>query len=165
MESTARHAGSKLEEARTPDGEALTSLILAIFRANGRISRVGDAMSRDLDLTSGRWQVLGAVAETPLTVAQIARRYELTRQGILWVVQAMIRVGLVELIPNPDHRRAKLVRPTASGAAIYKEISMRQRRWVSELATRFDIAELEQATRLLAKLSEQLGPQDGPEKG
>jgi DNA-binding MarR family transcriptional regulator len=91
---------------RTAEGAAISELILAIFRANGRLIRAGDVLTRDLGLTSARWQVLGAIAPAPKTVAQIAREFELTRQGVLWVVQSMIGDGFVELINNPDHRRA-----------------------------------------------------------
>jgi DNA-binding MarR family transcriptional regulator len=58
-------------------------------------------MLRDLELTSARWQVLGAIVQTPRTVAQIARYFELTRQGVLWVVQSMLKDGIVELAKNP----------------------------------------------------------------
>jgi DNA-binding MarR family transcriptional regulator len=146
------------EEPRTPNGEALSLFILAVFKLNGRLARTGDALSRDLNLTSARWQVLGAISERPKTVAQIARHYELTRQGVLWVVQAMLKDGLVELIHNPDHRRAKLVQQTAAGQTLYREISRRQRRWVSELATPFDIATLEAGTALLGRLGDMLVP-------
>ncbi len=151
--STAASAPSD-EELRTLEGQALSDLILTIFKVYGRLNRAGDALSRDLDLTSARWQVLGAIAQVPRTVAQIARHYELTRQGVLWVVQAMVKDGLVELIHNPDHRRAKLVRPTEKGRTLYDEISRRQRRWVSGLAESFNVAELEQGMALLGRLGE-----------
>jgi hypothetical protein len=71
----------------TREGTAITELILAIFLTNGRIIRAGDTLLRDLGLTGARWQVLGAIKDTPKTVAQIARKYELSRQGVLWLVQ------------------------------------------------------------------------------
>lgn len=144
---------------RSPQGEALNRLILAVFKVNGRLNRAGDALSRDRGLTSARWQVLGATSDGPRTVAQIARHYELTRQGVLWVVQAMRKDGLVELIRNPDHRSVKLVRPTETGRALYTEISRRQRRWVSELAASFGASELELGAALLDKLGRVLVPE------
>jgi DNA-binding MarR family transcriptional regulator len=145
---------------RTPEGEALNDLILAIFRVNGRLNRAGDVLSRELNLTSARWQVLGAIAPAPKTVAQIARHYELTRQGVLWVVQAMVKDGLVELFRNPDHRRSKLVRPTTAGQELYEEISRRQRRWVSDLAVPFSERELRAGIALILKLGAELRPDD-----
>ena len=138
----------------TAEGIGVTELILTIFRANGRLLRSGDAMTRDLGLTAARWQVLGAVEKTPKTVAQIARDYELTRQGILWVVQSMVKEGLVELASNPDHRRAKLVRFTEKGRAMYDEISARQQLWSNELGKALDPALVTAATECVRKLGE-----------
>jgi len=154
----AKRGGS--DEPYTPNGEALSRFIIATFKLNGRLNRVGDAMSRDLNLTSARWQVLGAIAERPKTVAQVARHYELTRQGVLWVVQAMLKDGLVELIHNPDHRRAKLVQQTETGRTLYREISRRQRRWANELAASIDVSTLEGGTALLEELGDMLVPGD-----
>jgi DNA-binding MarR family transcriptional regulator len=125
--------GTGTSVKRTEDGQAVTDLILATFLANGRLLKAGDALSRDLGLTSARWQVLGALEDGPKTVSQIARRYELTRQGILWVVRSMTKDGLVILIKNPDHKRAKLVQYSPSGRAIYEEINRRQAAWANEI--------------------------------
>jgi DNA-binding MarR family transcriptional regulator len=142
---------------RTPKGEALNNLILTLFRARGRLSQAGDVLSRDLGLSSARWQVLGAIASGSKSPAQIARNTELTRQGVLWVVQSMEKDGLIELTHNPDHRRAKLVRATALGDKLYREISRRQRGWVNELAGPFNKQELELATKVLQTLFDKLG--------
>ena len=137
---------------RTLRGAALTDLVLTIFAANGRLLSFGDNMVSDLSLTAARWQVLGAVERTPKTVAQIARDFELTRQGVLWVVRALLKAGLVELITNPDHRRAKLVRHTAKGAAVYREINRRQIKWINELSLSFKLNEIHAAISTVARL-------------
>ena len=142
---------------RTPGGEVMTSVVLAIFRANGRLLTAGDDLGRDLGLTSTRWQVMGGMLDRPRTVAQIARNFELTRQGVLWVVQALEKAGHVELIPNPDHRTAKLVRMTPKGKEIYDRISERQVRWVNSLAKTFDVAETQTAEKVLMALWAALG--------
>lgn len=138
--------------ARTPEGVAMTAFILTIFRVNGRLLRVGDTLSGEFGLTAARWQVLGAIAATPRTVAQIARYFESTRQGVLWVVTALIKDGIVELIDNPDHKRAKLVQFTAAGRKIYEDLSRRQTEWVNSYAGDFTLAELEAATSVLERL-------------
>ncbi|MDF7775602.1 MarR family transcriptional regulator [Sphingomonas sp. AOB5] len=145
--------------ARTEKGDALDALIFAIFKANGRLIRGGEALSKDLNLTAARWQILGAIDVNPRTVAQIARHFELTRQGVLWAVQGMIRDGLVELIRNPDHRRAKLVQPTVHGRALFHEVSQRQRKWANELAEPFAVADMDAAAILLMKLAAAFAPE------
>ena len=53
---------------------ALTDIILAVFRVNGRLLAKGDELVGPLNLTSARWQVLGAVALAvrPTSAPQIA---------------------------------------------------------------------------------------------
>src|SRR5690242_5540048 len=116
---------------RTPKGVAITDLVLSIFRTNGHLLAAGDELMSHLHISSARWQVMGAIAPHARTVAQIARRFELTRQGVLWVVSALLNDGLVELVDNPDHKRAKLVQLTDRGRRIYRELEQRQIRWAN----------------------------------
>lgn len=138
----------------TPEGESITDLILTIFRTNGRIMQAGDVLLSDLNITGARWQVLGAVKQTPRTVAQIARHYELSRQRVLWHVQALIEEGTVELVRNPDHRRAKLVKLTAQGRHLYDEIERRQHLWSNEIGKGFRLDDIRLATECVRRLGE-----------
>src|SRR6516225_7846228 len=93
---------------------SLTDLILDVFRLNGALLASGDALVGDLGLTSARWQVLGAIAlsPVPLPVAHLARNMGLTRQAVQRSVDEMRDDGLVGLDPNPHHKRAMLVAMT-----------------------------------------------------
>ena len=42
--------------------DAVTDLVLEIFRLNGCLIASGDALVAKIGLTSARWQVLGAIA-------------------------------------------------------------------------------------------------------
>ena len=139
---------------RTQAGEAATELILAIFRANGLLIASGDLLSAGEGLTSARWQVLGAIAlaDRPLTVPQIARRMGLTRQSVHATVKRLVADGLVELLPNADHRRSQLVRLTDSGKRRYAALDGRQAEWVNELARGIGGPELEVSARTLEEL-------------
>lgn len=143
-------------KGRTPEGIALTELILTIFRANGRLLRAGDAFGKDLNLTAARWQVMGAVDHNAKTVAQIAREFELTRQGVLWVVQALVKDGLLELTDNPDHRRAKLVRFTPRGREVYDEMDRRQKQWVNRVGGNFPAERINDTIDLISRASQLL---------
>lgn len=157
------HAASMtdpLSPSHTPEGAALTSLILAVFRVNGRLLRDGDNMTRDLGLTAARWQVMGALVDRPRTVAQIGRYFELTRQSVLWVVNALLKDGFVELVTNPDHKRAKLVQFTNKGREAYDEVSRRQAAWVNGFGGHFSLGEIEAARAVLERLGEELLPTD-----
>jgi DNA-binding MarR family transcriptional regulator len=101
--------------------EAITELVLEIFRMNGDLIAMGDALVGDLGLTSARWQVMGAIAlaNTPLPIAQIARNMGLTRQAVQRVANELEGEGFIRFAPNPDHQRAKLVLLTRKGEAAY----------------------------------------------
>jgi DNA-binding MarR family transcriptional regulator len=134
----------------TPGGEALTDLVLAVFRLNGRLLAAGDRLVSDLGLTSARWQVLGAIAlaPNPQPVAWLARSMGLNRQGVQRIVN--------ELRPNPHHRRAHLVALTKHGESAYAAASRRQMPWANALAKGLDGEELAAARRIIKALGERL---------
>ena len=98
-----------------------TELVLEIFRLNGDLIAMGDALVGELGLTSARWQVMGAIAlaETPLPIAQIARNMGLTRQAVQRVANELEGEGFLRFAPNPNHQRAKLVLLTRKGETAY----------------------------------------------
>jgi DNA-binding MarR family transcriptional regulator len=145
-------------KAHTPAGQALTDLILAIFRLNGRLLVAGDRLVADLDLSSARWQVLGAIAlaATPQPVAWLARNMGLNRQGVQRIVNEMRDEGLLELQPNPHHRRAHLVVLTKRGKEAFEAAARLQAPWVNALAKDVSVKELMSTHRVIAALSERL---------
>jgi DNA-binding MarR family transcriptional regulator len=138
-------------DTRTSAGAEATEVILSTFRANGLLLAAGDWLADEFGLTSARWQVLGAIAlaQRPLTVPQIARRMGLTRQSVHTTVNRLLADGLVELVPNADHRRSQLVTLTELGEARYRAIDEKQAVWVNELAAGLRRSELETTARVL----------------
>jgi DNA-binding MarR family transcriptional regulator len=151
---------------RTPAGVAATEVILSVFRANGLLVSSGDQLGASEDLTSARWQVIGAIAlaDRPLTVPQIARRMGLTRQSVHATVKRLVADRLVELLPNADHRRSRLVRLTDLGERRYAAIDRRQIDWVNRLAQGLGRSDLETAARVLEVLCARLEAEDETEQ-
>jgi DNA-binding MarR family transcriptional regulator len=149
---------AKTVTIRSLEGERATEVILSTFRSNGLLLAAGDRLAAEHGLTSARWQVLGAVAlaKRPLTVPQIARRMGLTRQTVHTTVNRLLADGLVELVPNADHRRSQLVRLTELGGARYEAIDEEQAVWVNELASGLRRSELETTARVLGELCRRL---------
>src|SRR5262249_34427677 len=112
-------------------GEAFTSLVLEVFRLNGRLLAVGDRLAAGGRPARARWQVLGALVDGPLTASQVARRMGLKRQSVQRLVDVLAAEGLVALDDNPDHARARLVRPTDRGRKKYAEIDEIQKQWAN----------------------------------
>lgn len=141
---------------------AWTDLVIEIFRMNGDLLAAGDALVGDLGLTSARWQVLGAIAlsPVPLPVAHIARNMGLTRQAVQRLVDDMRADGFVRLEPNPHHRRAMLVVATERGDAAYQSAIARQERWSDALTAGLSPEAFEAAGALLREMRERV---DGSE--
>jgi DNA-binding MarR family transcriptional regulator len=148
----------KDSEKRTPAGAAVSELIVAIFRLNGRLLVSGDRLVADLELTSARWQVLGAIAysPTPEPVARLARNMGLNRQGVQRIVGELAAEGFVELQDNPHHRSAKLVVMTAKGLKTFDAAMRLQTPWVNMLGEGFDPKSIEKAARVLEELRQRL---------
>ncbi len=145
-------AATTTSQLRTPAGDAFTDLILEAFRFNGCLLAAGDRLTRDLGLTSARWQVLGAIDGGPLPVAQIARHMGLSRQAVQRVANDLAADGFVAFAPNPHHRRAKLVGLTEQGRRSLDAVSRRQAAWANGIAGSSDPGDLDAATRLLHAL-------------
>ena len=145
--------------------ETLTALILETFRLNGRLLAAGDALVRDLGLTSARWQVLGALAlsPVPLPVAHVARNMGLSRQNVQRLADELEGQGIVRYAPNPHHQRAKLLLLTARGRTLYAAASARQAPWAAALADGLSQRALDAATHLLRALRQRLETTTGDE--
>ena len=148
---------------RTPAADALTEVILEIFRLNGRLLAVGDRLTNEFGQTSARWQVLGALRHRAQTVAGIGREMGITRQSVQRTADVLAREGLVEYADNPAHRRSKLVQLTRAGEETLAAISRRQVAWTNRLAEAFPGGEREirQALTVLRRLRAELESGDG----
>jgi DNA-binding MarR family transcriptional regulator len=148
---------------KTPSGQAVTTLIVEVFRLNGRLLAAGDKLVAPLGLTSARWQVLGVVANLPAagTVAQLARYMGVYRQGVQRIVNELTDEALLEFRENPDHRRAKLVALTKTGRKAFEAVDRLQKPWADALSDGLNAASLIAASRILTILTKRLKEMQG----
>ena len=141
---------------RTPEGDALTNLILEVFRMNGAMLDAGNQLTKPLGLTSARWQVMGAIelSGSALTVSQIARRMGLARQGVQRIVNELVKLELLALKPNLDHKRSALVILTKKGEKTMEKIGAAQSAWVNKLSADLSCRQLEQAVKVVRAVRE-----------
>lgn len=139
---------------RSAAGNALTDLILTMFRVNNRTLAWGDKLVGPLKLTSSRWQVLGAIAfaEQPQPVAWLARDLGVSRQNVQRIINALEKDGIVTLEPNPHHRRAQLVVFSAKGRAVYDAAVRKYDPRANELAKGLTVKDIATAHRVLLTL-------------
>ncbi len=149
---------------KTRSGEAMTALIIEVFRLNGRLLAAGDRLVAPIGLTSARWQAIGAIAfsPTPQPVARLARNLGLNRQGVQRIVNELAEEGIVAFQENPHHRRAKLVVLTETGRRAYDSALALQTPWVNALSEGVDAERIDAATRLIEALRERLEQEGEP---
>ena len=146
------------EPQRTPAGDALTELILTIFRVNNLTLTWGDHLVAPLGLTSARWQILGAIvaADRPQPVAWLARDLGANRQNVQRIVNDLAKEGLVSFAPNPHHRRAHLVVLTEKGRHTYDGAIRLYAPRVNAFAHGLSTEDIETTRRVLSMLRARL---------
>lgn len=154
------HSGRGLtEEQRLLSGIAKT-----VFNLNGQLLSIAEDLARPVGLTAARWQVLATVLVEPLSVATIARLIGNTRQSVQRVADLLVEHGLAEYLPNPAHRRAKLLAPTEEGRSAVRGIRPAHAKLAQQLCEELDregLAQiLDDLTRLSSAMSEISPPED-----
>ncbi|WP_229698274.1 MarR family winged helix-turn-helix transcriptional regulator [Wenjunlia tyrosinilytica] len=143
-------------EGGPTESELLSGTALTAFRLNGQFLDVAEKMARPAGLTAAWWQVLGAVLHEPLPVAGIARAMGITRQSVQRIADLLVDKALAEYVPNPAHRRAKLLRPTEEGLAAVQRIGPAHAELAKRLADELGREEFQRAMEALTRLSDAL---------
>jgi len=150
---------------RTLAGDALTNLMLDLFRLNSLLLTAGDRLVAPLGLTSARWQILGAIvaAERPQPVAWLARDLGANRQNVQRITNDLHKDGLVAFEANPHHRRAQLVVLTDKGRRTFDAAMDLQAPWVNGLSDGVLVKDIETFHRVIAALRKKLEGNEEPE--
>lgn len=153
-----------VETKRTPSGNALSNLVLDLFRVNSLLLTAGDRLVARLGLTSARWQILGAIvsAERPQPVAWLARDLGANRQNVQRIINDLHKEKLVAFEPNPHHRRAQLVVLTANGRHTFDAAMRLQAPWINSLSHGLSVKDIETVHRLIAALRKRLEGNNEP---
>jgi len=141
-----------------PKVQAITDLTLAVFRLNGLLLQWGDELVAPLELTSARWQMLGALAlaGAPLTAPQVGAAMGVTRQGAQKQLNLLLGQGLVESSPNPAHRRSPLYVLTPRGRRLYQQAEAMWAARATALARLIPAAQARAATSTLESMLRRL---------
>jgi DNA-binding MarR family transcriptional regulator len=143
---------------RTPVGDAVTNLILDLFRLNNLLLTAGDRLVSELGLTSARWEILGAIAyaERPQPVAWLARDMGANRQNVQRIINDLEKAGLVAFEPNPHHRRAQLVVLTDKGKQAFDAAMRLQSPWINDLSEGLSVKDIQAMHRVVLALRQKL---------
>jgi DNA-binding MarR family transcriptional regulator len=80
----------------------------------------------------------------------------LARQSVQRVADVLAELGLVEYLPDPADKRARLVRVTDTGRALLAELEVRQQAWLNTLVEGLREAEIAQAAQLVEHIAAQI---------
>jgi DNA-binding MarR family transcriptional regulator len=143
---------------RTRAGNALSDLVLDLFRVNSMVLTAGDRLVASLGLTSARWQILGAIVDTerPQPVAWLARDLGANRQNVQRIINDLHKEKLVAFEPNPHHRRAQLVALTDKGRHTFDAAMRLQAPWINNLSRGLSVKDIETVHAVLAALRKKL---------
>ncbi|MCE9685471.1 MarR family transcriptional regulator [Shewanella sp. AS16] len=141
---------------RSPEGQLFTDIILEVFKLSGLLATAGDRLTRDQQMSSARWKVLGALARSPspMTVSQIAQSMGQSRQGVQRIANELLELGVLVFEENPLHKKAKLLVLTAKGFEVLQQIEAKQIPWANACAQGMDVTEMTQALAMLRKLAQ-----------
>jgi DNA-binding MarR family transcriptional regulator len=140
------------------NAEALTQVILAIFRANGRLLEWGDRFVAPLGITSARWQMIGAlgISEKAISAPQVASTMGVTRQGAQKQLNLLLVDGLIEQLANPKHQRSPLYQLSNQGKKLYRLIDHDWLKAAERLSIRLPANKLLEVMLILNQLCEHL---------
>lgn len=98
----------------------VTWLIRRLFRG---MAATANQYLAEAQLTAAHRAVMEFLyPDIELSVPDIARRYEVSRQHVQVTVNALLAKGLLRSIENPQHRRSRLIRLSAAGRNCFDEI-------------------------------------------
>ena len=136
--------------------ELVNKIVLKVFKLNGYFVKAADYITKESELTSARWQILGTVLHEQHTVAAIARSMGLTRQSVQRIADILVTEGLAEFLPNPAHKRAKLLSGTEKGINSIKKIRPKVIAWAEKVNDLIGEDELNDAEKIIDKLLSKL---------
>lgn len=132
----------------------VTWLIRRLFRA---MAERADRYLRDARLSAADRAVLEFLfPDRQLTVPDIARRYQVTRQHVQATANRLFDRDLVQTVDNPHHKRSPLLRLSDRGDQLFRRIRRREQQVLDELFADIEIADIATTRRTLQRLLDRL---------
>lgn len=131
----------------------MVKVIGGVRRCFWLLAAISDEMTADLGLTASLRAILEHLEEHgPQTVPQIAQEKAVRRQSIQALVDQLREARLVDVKPNPEHRRSVLVVLTPLGKSKFSEVRKRERTKLREVLRRLEGEDLVTAAHALSAL-------------
>jgi len=134
----------------TNDAYKVTWLVRRLFRA---MAERADAYLRDFGLTAADRAVMEFLFPgEQLSVPDIARRYQVSRQHVQVTVNHLLEQGLLRSGENPRHKRSPLLQLSEPGRDTFAKIRTNESALLDDLFADVEIADLATTKRTLETL-------------
>ena len=128
----------------------VTWLVRRLFRAMA--ARADDYLA-DAGISAADRAVMEFLyPEQALSVPDIARKYDVSRQHVQVTVNGLVGRGLLRSIENPHHKRSRLIRLSSLGRASFEEIRRNESAVIENLFAGISDDALAATAETLAKL-------------
>ena len=134
----------------TSDAYKTTWIIRRLFRA---MAEKADSYLQDSGITAADRAVMEFLyPDSTLTVPDIARRYQVSRQHVQVTANRLLEEGLLSSSDNPQHKRSPLLRLSDLGSNTFEEIRRNENELIEELFSNIEIADVATTKRTLETL-------------
>ena len=124
-----------------------------------------DQYLADLNITACDRSVMDYLyPDLKLSVPQIARLYDVSRQFIQATVNNLQERGIVEFLDNPKHKRSALISLTDEGIILYEQIRIRDQAAFRVLFSGIGNADSQATQRTLKMLVDNLSRENDSNK-
>ena len=132
------------------DAYKVTWLVRRLFRA---MAEKADAYLQGSGLTAADRAVMEFLfPDAQLTVPDIARCYQVSRQHVQVTVNRLLDRGLLRSGDNPRHRRSPLIRLSRDGRSAFAEIRRTESELLDDVFSNVAIADIATTKRTLETL-------------
>ncbi|AYY13832.1 MarR family transcriptional regulator [Actinobacteria bacterium YIM 96077] len=143
------------DEPLPPDAlaERLAEVYLVVGPLYRKVQRIVERDQPIMGMSVGVRAVLYQLRrEGDMTVPQMARTQDLSRQFVQRMVNDAHTAGWVEIVENPAHRRSHLVRVTPAGVSAIDAVIERELRLLSRVGGDITEAEVGATLRVLTEM-------------
>lgn len=137
--------------------ELANRIFFRLYQCANMLHKTGSRAVEPLGLTTQQWAVLGALSRPEsgggVSVGELARYLKVSRQNLSGLVSRMERDGHIELAPDPEDRRSRLVRMTQEGARVWRDDAPDLiRRFYDQALADFSVGDMAHLLHYLLKL-------------
>lgn len=132
----------------------LISFVDELTLIHSRLKTAFAPARKSVGLGQSEMMVLNAVVEAdrPPTVPQIGRSMGTSRQLIQRSTNILIEAGLIDTLPNPDHKRAALLVATQKGEDLKMQADKTGEEIAVSIAELVNMDEVREVTRVMSTM-------------